>query len=65
VYETLTLSNVRVRSFKQSADRSNGVSETVAFSFTRMRFRFTRETAQGGQSGPVESCWDLPSKTAC
>jgi type VI secretion system secreted protein Hcp len=63
-FMTLTLSNARVRSFKETANRTAGISDVVTFSFTRARFRVVYQNSTGSTT-PVEACWDLPSRALC
>jgi type VI secretion system secreted protein Hcp len=63
-YYRLTLANANMKSFKQSGTRASGILDTVAFSYTRITLRHTRQLATGG-TAVVQACWDLVTNAAC
>ena len=64
-YYQLTLTNAKVRSFAESGNRSSGITDTVAFSYTRITLRFTKQSPTGASNGFVEQCWDLTLRASC
>jgi type VI secretion system secreted protein Hcp len=63
-YYRLTLNNSNVKSFKQSGTRASGILDTVAFSYTKITLRHTRQLSTGSIS-TVSACWDLVTNGAC
>jgi type VI secretion system secreted protein Hcp len=63
-YFELDLTDVKVTSFKESGD-SEGVQDTVKFSFQSIRLKYTRQSSSGGPSTVYQACWNLESNTSC
>jgi type VI secretion system secreted protein Hcp len=64
-YVTLTLSNAKLKSFKETGSRATGILENITFSYTQARLRYTSQSSTGGIGPSVEACFDFPSRTVC
>ena len=64
-YAQLVLSDVRVTSFKQSAQRSAGISESVTLRASqRVLLKYVQQNGDGSRTNII-GCWDLTTNARC
>jgi type VI secretion system secreted protein Hcp len=64
-FATLTLGAVKIASFRQVSDRTNGFTETIALKFSKATLSFKPQNADGSLGTAVTGCWNLVTKTTC
>jgi len=64
-FATLTLGTVKIASFRQVADRTNGFTETITLKFSKATLSFKPQNADGSLGTAVTGCWNLITRTTC
>jgi type VI secretion system secreted protein Hcp len=63
-YAAITLTGAKSKSFRETGDLANGISETVGFAYTSIRLTYNKQNADG-TSTPFTACWNLATHAAC